>query len=82
MIRYMSAKLRIPRLGVGGSRSANAGWFHRYHRARRHPLRPTTNQVAVAHDADECHDETVLRLYGGHMIRVPFSLEEVLRWFG
>ena len=46
----------------------------------RYALRP--NQVAVVHDADECHDETVLRIYGGHMIRVPFSLEEVLRWFG
>jgi hypothetical protein len=46
----------------------------------RYALRP--NQVAVVHDADECQDETVLRIYGGHMIRVSFSLEEVLRWFG
>jgi hypothetical protein len=38
--------------------------------------------VGVVHDADECHDETILRIYGGHIIRVPFSLEEVLRWFG
>jgi len=37
----------------------------------RYGLRP--NQVTVVHDADECHDETVLRLYGGHMIRVPCS---------
>ena len=46
----------------------------------RDALRP--NQVALAHDADDCHDETVLRIYGGHMIRVPCSLEEVLCWFG
>ena len=46
----------------------------------RYALRP--NQIAVIHDADEYHDETVLRIYGGHMIRVPFPLEEVLRWFG
>jgi hypothetical protein len=46
----------------------------------RYALRPS--QVAVVHDADECQDESVLRIYGGHMIRVPFSLEEVLRWFG
>jgi hypothetical protein len=43
------------------------------------PLRP--NQVALVHAADECHDETVLRIYGGHMIRVPCSLEAVLGWF-
>ena len=34
------------------------------------PLRP--NQVAVIHDADECHDETIFRIYGGHIVRVPF----------
>jgi hypothetical protein len=44
------------------------------------PLRP--NQVAVVHDADECHDETVLRIFGGHLVRLPCSLEEVLCWFG
>ena len=46
----------------------------------RYALRP--NQVAVVHDADDCYDETVLPIYGGHMIRVPCSLEEVLGWFG
>ena len=30
----------------------------------RYALRP--NQIAVIHDADECHEETVLRIYGGH----------------
>lgn len=46
----------------------------------RYALRP--NQVAVAHDADKCHDETILRIYGGHTIRVPSSLDEVLAWSG
>jgi hypothetical protein len=27
-------------------------------------------------------DEAALRIYGGHMIRVPCSPEEVLGWFG
>jgi hypothetical protein len=43
-------------------------------------LRP--NQVAVIHDADECRDETVLRIYGGNIVRMPCSLEEVVRWLG
>ena len=34
------------------------------------------------HDADECHDETILRIYGGHIVRVPYSLEEVISWLG
>ena len=46
----------------------------------RYALRP--NQIAVIHDADECHDETILRIYGGHMIRVPCSLEEVVGSLG
>jgi hypothetical protein len=37
--------------------------------------------VAVMHDADECHDETLVQLYGGHVVRVPCALEEVLAWF-
>jgi len=46
----------------------------------RYALRP--NQVAVIHDADGRHDETVLRIYGGHFVRVPYSLEEVVDWLG
>ena len=46
----------------------------------RYALRP--NQVAVVHDADECQDETVLRIHGGHIVRLPCSLEEVLAWVG
>jgi hypothetical protein len=46
----------------------------------RYALRP--NQVAVIHDADECRDETVLRIYGGNIVRVPCSLEEVVGWLG
>jgi hypothetical protein len=37
--------------------------------------------VAVVHDADECHDETIVQLHGGHSVRVPCSLDEVLAWF-
>lgn len=37
--------------------------------------------VAVIHDADECHDETIVQLHGGHVVQVPLSLDEVLAWF-
>jgi hypothetical protein len=32
-------------------------------------------------DADECRDETIVQLHGGHVVRVPFPLDEVLVWF-
>ncbi len=38
--------------------------------------------VAVIHDAAECHDETLLQLHGGAVVRVPCTLSEVLAWFG
>jgi hypothetical protein len=38
--------------------------------------------VAIIHDADECHDDTLVQLYGGHVVRVPCTLDEVLAWFG
>jgi hypothetical protein len=37
--------------------------------------------VAVIHDADECHDETMVQLHGGHVVRVACPLDEVLAWF-
>jgi hypothetical protein len=37
--------------------------------------------VAVIHDADECHDETIVQLHGGHVVRVLCTLDEVLAWF-
>jgi hypothetical protein len=37
--------------------------------------------VAIVHDADECHDETIVQLHGGHVVRVPCPLDEVLAWF-
>jgi hypothetical protein len=37
--------------------------------------------VAVVHDADECRDETIVQLHGGHFVRVPCTLDEVLTWF-
>ena len=38
--------------------------------------------VAVIIDTDECRDETLVQLHGGHVVRVPCALEEVLAWFG
>jgi hypothetical protein len=40
------------------------------------------NAVAVVLDGDECRDETLVQLHGGHVVRVPCSLDEVLAWFG
>lgn len=37
--------------------------------------------VAVILDADECRDETLVQLYGGHIVRVLFPLHDVLAWF-
>jgi hypothetical protein len=37
--------------------------------------------VAIIHDADECHDETIVQLHGGHVVRVSCPLDEVLGWF-
>jgi len=37
--------------------------------------------ITIIHDADECRDETMVQLYGGHVVRVPCSLDEVLSWF-
>jgi hypothetical protein len=39
------------------------------------------HSVAIIHDADECHDETLVQLYGGAVVRVPCTLDEVLAWF-
>jgi hypothetical protein len=40
------------------------------------------NAVAVVLDDDECRDEAIMQLHGGHVVRVPCSLEVVLGWFG
>lgn len=37
--------------------------------------------VAVILDVDECRDETIVQLYGGHAVRVPCPLDDVLAWF-
>ena len=37
--------------------------------------------VAIVHDADECHDETLVQLHGGHVVRVQCTLDEPLAWF-
>jgi hypothetical protein len=45
----------------------------------RYAVRPQS--VGIIHDADECRDETLVQLHGGHIVRVPCSLDEVLGWF-
>ena len=40
------------------------------------------NAVSVIHVADECRDETIVQLHGGHIVRVPCPLDQVLAWFG
>jgi hypothetical protein len=45
----------------------------------RYAVRPQS--VGIIHDADECRDETIVQLHGGHVVRVPCTLDEVLVWF-
>jgi hypothetical protein len=45
----------------------------------RYAVRPQS--VEIIQDADECHDETIVWLHGGHVFRVPCALDEVLAWF-
>jgi hypothetical protein len=45
----------------------------------RYAIRPQS--VGVIHDTDECHDETIVQLHGGHAVRVSCPLDEVLAWF-
>jgi hypothetical protein len=45
----------------------------------RYAVRPQS--VGIIHDADECRDETMIQLHGGHVVRVPCSLDEVIGWF-
>ncbi len=45
----------------------------------RYAVRPQS--VGIIHDADECRDETIVQLHGGHVVRVPRPLDEVLTWF-
>ena len=45
----------------------------------RYAVRPQS--IGIIHDADECRDETLVQLHGGHVVRVPCPLDEVLGWF-
>jgi hypothetical protein len=45
----------------------------------RYAVRPQS--VGIVRDADECHDETMIQLHGGHVVHVPCTLDEVLGWF-
>lgn len=37
--------------------------------------------IAAIQDADPCHDETLIALHGGAVVRVASPLDEVLAWF-
>src|SRR5882724_5276945 len=63
------------RFGVDGSGSASAGWFHPQHGARWRPRRLATESGGSGPGAYECQDETILRIHGGHFVRLPCSLE-------
>ena len=45
----------------------------------RYAVRPQA--VGIILDADECRDETIVQLHGGHVVRVPCTLDQVLTWF-
>ena len=45
----------------------------------RYAVRPQS--IGIIHHADECRDETLVQLHGGHVVRVPCPLDEVLGWF-
>jgi hypothetical protein len=45
----------------------------------RYPVRQQS--VGIILDADECRDGTFVQLHGGHIVRVPRALDEVLGWF-
>ena len=45
----------------------------------RYAVRQQSSRSSI--DADECHDETLVLLHGGAVVRVPRSLDEVLAWF-
>ena len=44
----------------------------------RYAVRPQS--IGIIHDADECRDETLVQLHGGHVVRVPCPLDEALGW--
>jgi hypothetical protein len=45
----------------------------------RYAVRPQS--AGIVHDADGCRDETIVQRHGGHVVRVPATLDEVLAWF-
>jgi ATP-dependent DNA ligase len=40
------------------------------------------NPIGIIHDADECRDETLVQLHGGHVVRVPCPLDGWLIYAG
>ena len=76
---YGRARLEAHGMAVQGERMAGGFILITGIDGTRYAVRQRA--VAVVHDADECHDETLVQLYGGHAVRVPCALDEVLAWF-
>jgi hypothetical protein len=56
------------------------GRFHPCYRRGRHQVAVRQHSVAVTQDTDPCHDETLIALHGGAVVRVPATMDEVLTW--
>lgn len=73
----------IHALEARGGRSGrkDSGWVHLITGLDgiRYAVRPQS--VGIIHDADECRDETIIQLHGGHVVRVSCTLDEVPCWF-
>jgi hypothetical protein len=62
----------LVRSRAGGSILSSPAWI---------PASAESGRVDASRIADECHDETIVCLHGGAVVRVPCSLDEVLAWF-
>jgi hypothetical protein len=65
----------------GRSRGADCGRVYTDHGDRRHSICRAAAVRRGGSRADECRDEAVVQLHGGHVVRVSCSLDEVLAWF-
>ena len=80
-VRYMFYDTVVGRRGQHGCTGGeDCRRVHPDHRARG-GIRYAVQLAGISHDADECRDETMIQLHGGHVVRVPCTLDEVLAWF-
>jgi hypothetical protein len=66
---------------AGGSGGGVVGGFILITRLSGAMLSGRSRSVEIIHDASECHSETIVQLRGGHVARVPATLDEVVEWF-